>query len=246
MVIEEASNGSTLGSKGRDCLSGTCWWMRSDPSPEAPGKVNRRIFMARYIGQRIMTPTPGRLQQVVNSQVEIFQSTDRRGSVAIAISGTEQDEVATNFIYDSISEAEAHHDGVLGDTVRLSGVDARGVDCVRTRWALSRVIEPTVRPSQPKYIRRNLITAKRGELGNLVNALKGLREVFTTVTPGIVVQLGGNNDTVRTLAIVSSLEELEAWSDELASDKTKTYRDRIAGMTIGQHSVLSRFVHDHY
>ena len=199
--------------------------------------------MARYIGQRIMTPTPGRLQQVVNSQVGIFQSTDRRGSVAIAISGTEQDEVATNFIYDSISEAEAHQDGVLGDTVRLSGVDARGVDCVRTRWALSRVIEPTVRPSQPKYIRRNLITAKRGELGNLVNALKELREVFTTVTPGIVIQLGGNNDTVRTLAIVSSLEELEAWSDELASDKTKTYRDRIAGMTVGQHSVLSRFVH---
>ena len=202
--------------------------------------------MARYIGQRIMTPTPGRLQQVVNSQVEIFQSTDRRGSVAIAISGTEQDEVVTNFIYDSISEAEAHHDGVLGDTVRLSGVDARGVDCVGTRWALSRVIEPTVRPSQPKYIRRNLITAKRGELGNLVDALKELREVFTTVTPGIVVQLGGNNDTVRTLAIVSSLEELEAWSDELASDKTKTYRDRIAGMTVGQHSVLSRFVHDRY
>jgi len=202
--------------------------------------------MARYIGQRIMTPTPGRLEHVINSQVEIFKSTDRRGSVAIAISGTEQDEVAANFIYDSISEAEAHQDGVLGDAVRLSGVDARGVDCVRTRWALSRVIEPTVRPSQPKYIRRNLITAKRGELGNLVNALKELREVFTTVTPGIVVQLGGNNDTVRTLAIVSSLEELEAWSDELASDKTKTYRDRIAGMTVGQHSVLSRFVHDRY
>ena len=59
--------------------------------------------MARYIGQRIMTPTPGHLQQVVNNQVEIFKSTDRRGSVAIAISGTDQDEVATNFIYDSIS-----------------------------------------------------------------------------------------------------------------------------------------------
>ena len=199
--------------------------------------------MARYIGQRIMTPTPARLQQVVNNQVGILKSTDRRGSVAIAISGTNEDEVVTNFIYDSISEAEAHQDGVLGDTARLSGVDARGVDCLRTRWALSKIVEPTVRPNQPKYIRRNLITAKRGELGNLVNTLKELREVFTTVTPGIVVQLGGNTDTVRTLVIVSSLEELEAWSDELASDKTKIYRDQIAGMTIGQHSVLSRFVH---
>ena len=199
--------------------------------------------MTRYIGQRIMTPTPGHLQQVVNNQVEIFKSTDRRGSVAIAISGTDQDEVVTNFIYDSISDAEAHQDGVLGDTVRLGGVDARGVDCIRTRWALSRVVEPTVRPNQPKYIRRNLITAKRGELGNLVDTLKELREVFTTVTPGIVVQMGGNTDTVRTLVIVSSLEELEAWSDELASDKTKIYRDQIAGMTIGQHSVLSRFAH---
>ena len=199
--------------------------------------------MARYIGQRIMTPTPGRLQQVVNNQVEIFKSTDRRGSVSLAISGTDQDEVVTNFVYGSISEVEEHQDGVLGDTVRLGGVDSRGVDCVRTRWALSRVIEPTVRPSQPKYIRRNLITAKRGELGNLVNALKELRDVFTTVTPGIVVQLGGNNDTVRTLAIVSSLEELEARSDELTSDKTKTHRDRIAAMTLGQHSVLSRFVY---
>ena len=199
--------------------------------------------MARYIGQRIMTPTPGRLKQVVNNQVEIFKSTDRRGSVAIAISGTDEDEVTTNFIYDSISDAETHQDGVLGDTVRLGGVDARGVDCVKTRWALSRVVEPAIRPIQPKYIRRNLITAKRGELGNLLNTLKELREVFTTVTPGIVVQLGGNNDTVRTLVIVSSLEELEAWSDELASDKTKTYRDRIAGITVGQHSVLSRFVY---
>ena len=117
------------------------------------------------------------------------------------------------------------------------------MDCLRTRWALSKIVEPTVRPNQPKYIRRNLITAKRGELGNLVNTLKELREVFTTVTPGIVVQLGGNTDTVRTLVIVSSLEELEAWSDELASDKTKIYRDQIAGMTIGQHSVLSRSVH---
>ena len=199
--------------------------------------------MARYIGQRIMTPTPGRLKQVVNNQVEIFKSTDRRGSVAIAISGTDEDEVTTNFIYDSISDAETHQDGVLGDTVRLGGVDARGMDCVKTRWALSRVVEPTIRPNQPKYIRRNLITAKRGELGNLLNTLKELREVFTTVTPGIVVQLGGNNDTVRTLVIVSSLEELEAWSDELASDKTKTYRDRIAEITVGQHSVLSRFVY---
>ena len=199
--------------------------------------------MARYIGQRIMTPTPGRLEQVINNQVEIFKSTDRIGSVAIAISGTDQDEVATNFIYDSISEVEAHQDVVLGDTARLGGIDTRGTDCVRTRWALARVIEPTVRPSRPKYIRRNLITAKRGDLGNLVNTLKELREVFTTVTPGIVVQLGGNTDTVRTLVIVSSLEELEAWSDELASDKTKIYRDQIAGMTIGQHSVLSRFVH---
>ena len=199
--------------------------------------------MARYIGQRIMTPTPGRLKQVVNNQVEIFKSTDRLGSVAIAISGTDDDEVTTNFIYDSISDAETHQDGVLGDTVRLGGVDARGVDCVKTRWALSRGIEPTIRPNQPKYIRWNLITAKRGELGNLLNTLKELREVFTTVTPGIVVQLGGNNDTVRTLVIVSSLEELEAWSDELASDKTKTYRDRIAEITVGQHSVLSRFVY---
>ncbi len=199
--------------------------------------------MARYIGQRIMTPTPGRLKQVVNNQVEIFKSTDRRGSVAIAISGTDEDEVTTNFIYDSISDAETHQDGVLGDTVRLGGVDARGVDCVKTRWALSRVVEPAIRPIQPKYIRRNLITAKRGELGNLLNTLKELREVFTTVTPGIVVQLGGNNDTARTLVIVSSLKELEAWSDELASDKTKTYRDRIAGITVGQHSVLSRFVY---
>ena len=77
--------------------------------------------MARYIGQRIMTPTPGRLEQVINNQVKIFKSTDRRGSVAIAISGTDQDEVATNFIYDSISEVEAHQDGVLGPYLSLFG-----------------------------------------------------------------------------------------------------------------------------
>ena len=106
-----------------------------------------------------MTPTPGRLKQVVNNQVEIFKSTDRRGSVAIAISGTDEDEVTTNFIYDSISDAETHQDGVLGDTVRLGGVDARGVDCVKTRWALSRVVDPKIRHNQNKYNITNIKNA---------------------------------------------------------------------------------------
>ena len=38
----------------------------------------------------------------------------------------------------------------------------------------ARVVEPTVRSGEPEYVRRrDLITAKRGEHGSLIEVLKG-------------------------------------------------------------------------
>ena len=37
----------------------------------------------------------------------------------------------------------------------------------------ARVVEPIVRSGEPEYVRRNLITVKRGELGSLIEVLKG-------------------------------------------------------------------------
>ena len=37
----------------------------------------------------------------------------------------------------------------------------------------ARVVEPTVRSGEPEYVRRNLIAVKRGELGSLIEVLKG-------------------------------------------------------------------------
>lgn len=37
----------------------------------------------------------------------------------------------------------------------------------------ARVVEPTVRSGEPEYVRRNLITVKGGELGSLIEVLKG-------------------------------------------------------------------------
>ena len=91
-----------------------------------------------------------------------------------------------------------------------------------------------------KYNARNIFVAKRGEVGNVIETLRELRNAFETVTPLITVPVGGNADTVRAVVQLSSIEQLEQWFEEVASDKFKEYRDRIGGLTIHRFVEVNR------
>ena len=81
------------------------------------------------------------------------------------------------------------------------------------------------------------------DIPNLIEVLKEFREAFETSTPSISVPLGGNTHTVRTLTTVSSLEQLEAWQDELTSNKMLPFRERIKTLIVEQSVEINRIVH---
>ena len=116
-----------------------------------------------------------------------------------------------------------------------------GADFVFRWWTWPR--PKTSRPAEVKFARRNLITAKSGELPNLIEVLREFRDAFETSTPSISVPLGGNAQTVRTLTTVSSLEQLEAWQDELTSKRMLPFRDRIKDLVDEQSVEINRIVY---
>ena len=205
--------------------------------------------MPGYSLQVRKTPKPGHFEEVLQGQLEAFKSSNQNGAVAFTLSGDTRQVVITNFIYASIQDLESHHDGVFGNPERLKAFDARGLDCEDIKFLTARIVAPPIqsgksgRPAEVKYARRNLITAKIGELPNLIEVLKEFREAFETSTPSISVPLGGNTHTVRTLTTVSSLEQLEEWQYELTSNRMLSFRERIKTLIVEQSVEINRIVH---
>ena len=205
--------------------------------------------MPGYSLQVRKTPKPGHFEEVLQGQLEAFKASNQNGAVAFTLSGDTRQVVITNFIYASIQDLESHHDGVFGNPERLKAFDARGVDCEDIKFLTARIVAPPIqsgksgRPAEVKFARRNLITAKIGELPNLIEVLKEFREAFETSTPSISVPLGGNTHTVRTLTTVSSLEQLEARQDELTSNRMLPFRERIKTLIVEQSVEINRIVH---
>ena len=82
--------------------------------------------------------------------------------------------------------------------------------------------------------------AKRGELPNLVAAMREVRGIAESVTFGLASTIGGNADSLRLIFQLSSLNQLEAWNNELASDKFQSYREKVNGLTVQRTTELHR------
>ena len=205
--------------------------------------------MTSYFAQVRRTPKPGRFASVLQGQIEALNSSNQTGAVAFTISGNTKQVVLTNFMYNSIQDVENHNDGVFGNPDRLAAFDSRGSECEETRFLLSRIVECPIQSGKSgqdeeiKFGRRNVITAKTGELASLVEVLMEFREAFETSTPGISVPVGGDTHAVRTLTTVSSLEQLEAWQEELTSSRMLPFRERINNLIVEQSVELNRIVH---
>ena len=143
--------------------------------------------------------------------------------------------------FESISDLETFHDEYRSNPDAMKSFEDNGSDCETVRMEISQILESAVRPEGgPKYWARNLLIAKRGELPNLVAAMREVRERAESVTFGLARTIGGNADSLRLIFQLSSLKQLEAWNNELVSDKFQSYREKINALTVQRTTELHR------
>ena len=123
----------------------------------------------------------------------------------------------------------------------MKAFEENGADCEKVRMEILQRLELPVRPDGgPKYWARTLLVAKRGELPNLVAVMREIRGMAESVTFGLTRTIGGNADSVRVVFQLSSLNQLEAWNNELVSDKFQSSREKINALTVQRTTELHR------
>ena len=190
--------------------------------------------MPNYIQNIRRVPKPGKFNSVLERQVETLKSLNRPGNVSFSVSNSLDTDgaIITALPFNSISEVEVFHDSFRSNPDAVKGFDDIASDCENVNMQLLRVIEPGVMPGSVKYLVRHIFFTKRGEAQNLIGIVSELRNAMVTTTHLITVPVAGNLDIVRATVGVSSLEELEAVTNEISSDKIQAIATRISEFTV--------------
>ena len=197
--------------------------------------------MPSYVQTIERIPKPGKNEIVLEKSVGILKSLNRRGTVMASVSAATDRRVIGLLPFESISDLETFHDEYRSNPDAMKSFEDNGADCKTVRMEISQILESAVRPEGgPKYWARNLLIAKRGELPNLVAAMREVRGMAESVTFGLARTIGGNADSLRLIFQLSSLNQLEAWNNELVSDKFQSSRERINALTVQRTTELHR------
>ena len=197
--------------------------------------------MSGYVQVIERIPKPGKNEIVLERSVAILKSLNRRGTVMASVSDATDRRVIGLLPFESISDLETFHDEYRSNPDAMKSFEDNGTDCETVRMEISQILESAVRPEGgPKYWARNLLIAKRGELPNLVAAMREVRGMAESVTFGLARTIGGNADSLRLIFQLSSLNQLEAWNNELVSDKFQSYREKINALTVQRATELHR------
>ena len=197
--------------------------------------------MPRYVQTIERIPKPGKNEIVLEKSVGILKSLNRRGTVMASVSDSTDRRVIGLLPFESISDLETFHDEYRANPDAMKSFEDNGADCEKVRMEISQILESAVRPEGgPKYWARNLLIAKRGELPNLVAAMREVRGMAESVTFGLARTIGGNADSLRLIFQLSSLNQLEDWNNELVSDKFQSSRERINALTVQRTTELHR------
>ena len=197
--------------------------------------------MPGYVQVIERIPKPGKNEIVLERSVAILKSLNRRGTVMASVSDATDRRVIGLLPFESISDLETFHDEYRANPDAMKAFEENGADCDKVRMDILERLEPPLRPDGgPKYWARTLLVAKRGELPNLVAVMREIRGMAESVTFGLTRTIGGNADSVRVVFQLSSLSQLEAWNDELGSDKFQSYREKINALTTQRTTELHR------
>lgn len=191
--------------------------------------------MPNYIQNIRRVPKLGKFNSVLERQVETLKSLNRAGNVSFNVSNSLETDgaIITALPFNSISDVEDFHDAFRSNPEAVKGFDDIASDCEKVNIQLLKVVEPgVIPPGGAKYLVRHLFFAKRGEAQNVVQVVTELRNAMDTATHLITVPVAGNLDIIRATIAVSSLEELETITNEIATEKIQAYALKISELTV--------------
>ena len=184
--------------------------------------------MPSYVQTIERIPKPGKNEIVLGKSVGILKSLNRRGTVMASVSDATDRRVIGLLPFESISDLETFHDEYRSNPDAMKSFEDNGTDCETVRMEISQILESAQRHSGRAISRSWPRTQAE---------VRGMAE---SVTFGLARTIGGNADSLRLIFQLSSLNQLEAWNNELASNKFQSYREKINALTVQRTTELHR------
>ena len=204
---------------------------------------------------------PGQEGTLIDSAVETLKGSKETlkgsnvpGNVSFEVSGPPISDpaVINALLFDSLSDVEKLHDAFFSnsDPALAQRYYATNGLASKVTTTLYRIIEPIElgqddQGGMPKYIRRYVLMAKRGQASNVLDLVREVRSNLPARKPMINMAVAGNPDVVRIVGLFRSLEELETGQARMRENaEYKTALGQLAGLTTMVRQTLARVVYN--
>ena len=201
--------------------------------------------MTNAIINIVREPKPGHYAQVLASVKDLFPSLDSPGNVTSTLAHPKSSnrEVIVSLTGLTLGEVESIMESTESSPQFRQKFDAIAVNCNSVKVQILRVIAPPEGFAEgSKFMTRNVLMAKRGQAGKVMDVMLRWREAME-IKPLLTTPLGGNLDVVRATVAYASLEGVaEAGLDIATNPDYQSFRDDLAELTNSAFRSISTIV----
>ena len=171
-------------------------------------------------------PLEGQAKNVVQAAINTLKERDIKGNVTSSLTsaGIESGvNIVTTINFASLDHLESIHDGFSNSEQQQDSWDEPAAMCKSVSTEILEIVAPlggTPSGFTPKYMIRNILTAKRGLTQELIDVLLEMRSGATGLQPSILKPFG-SSQRVRITGAFDSLEEVSAALNDQNLPRTK-------------------------
>ena len=171
--------------------------------------------MASGIMNIYRRPLEGQTKNVLQAAIKTLKERDIKGNVTSSLTSTGIESginIITTINFDSLTQLDEMQDGFFSSDEQQDSWDETASMCKSVSTQILETVAPLgVAPSgfTPKYMIRNILTAKRGLTQELIDVLLEIRSGATGLQPSILKPFG-SSQRVRVTGAFDNLEDVSA------------------------------------
>ena len=171
-------------------------------------------------------PLEGQAKNVLQAAINTLKERDIKGNVTSSLTsaGIESGvNIVTTINFASLDQLESIHDGFANSEQQQDSWDETAAMCKSVSTEILEIVAPlggTPSGFTPKYMIRNVITAKRGKTQELIDVLLEMQNGIEGLKPSILKPFG-SSQRVRVSGVFDSLEEVSAALNDQNLPRTK-------------------------
>ena len=201
--------------------------------------------MTNAIINIIRDPKPGHYAEVLDAVKELFPTLDRPGNVTSTLAHPKPSnrEVTVSLTGLTLDGVEQIMESTESSPEFRKKFDAIAVNCNSVKVQILRVVAPPEGFTEgSKFMTRNVLMAKRGQAGKVMDVMLRWREAME-IKPLLTTPLGGSLDVVRATVAFPSLEAVaEAGQNIATNPEFQDFRDELAELTNSAFRSISTIV----